>query len=392
MNNRKTFVCRLAAVHTEFHVAEVESVLKLVDRHATLKEYSAPYAFVDFGSDDLAVSFLKRSAFSKSMMAFRARAASLEELNAWVKAMDWSEYAASSFCFEVDTFGRSLSHEEQLVVINSFHFMPLRGPVTLKRPDVVFCVYINLERSDYLFGVKVQQESLRAVIDDFSLKKRVYLGTTSMDAELSFIMANIACVSAGDLMYDPFAGTGSLLYIASFLRAFCMGSDIDGRQMRGNTGTLRKGSLAINLRQYGLEAQYVGGLVFDFSHMPLRKDCTDFLDAIVTDPPYGVRAGAKRIAKSSHRNVDKSLYNQLYPQTVAYELDDLVGDLLDFAAKSLRPLRRLVFWYPVEWEDATDALKTPGQWPLHPRLLLQYALPQKCQRMTRWLLVYVKQE
>ena len=34
-------------------------------------------------------------------------------------------------------------------------------------------------------------------------------------------------------MYDPFAGTGSLLYACAHWGAYVMASDIDGRQMRG---------------------------------------------------------------------------------------------------------------------------------------------------------------
>lgn len=41
-----------------------------------------------------------------------------------------------------------------------------------------------------------------------NLKKRKFIGTTSMDAQLSLIMANIAKVRSGDLVLDPFVGSG----------------------------------------------------------------------------------------------------------------------------------------------------------------------------------------
>lgn len=34
------------------------------------------------------------------------------------------------------------------------------------------------------------------------------LGNTSMDAGLSFIMANMGKVQPGDIVFDPFVGTG----------------------------------------------------------------------------------------------------------------------------------------------------------------------------------------
>jgi hypothetical protein len=39
--------------------------------------------------------------------------------------------------------------------------------------------------------------------------------------------------SAGKFVYDPFAGTGSLLYTCAHWGSMVVGSDIDGRQMRG---------------------------------------------------------------------------------------------------------------------------------------------------------------
>lgn len=44
----------------------------------------------------------------------------------------------------------------------------------------------------------------RSRILDFNLKKRRYIGTTSMDAEVSLLMANQALASPGSLVYDPF--------------------------------------------------------------------------------------------------------------------------------------------------------------------------------------------
>jgi tRNA (guanine10-N2)-methyltransferase len=51
-------------------------------------------------------------------------------------------------------------------------------------------------------------------VERYNLKKRVYLGPTSMDNELSFIMTNLAKVNVGSFVFDPFAGTG--MFIISF--------------------------------------------------------------------------------------------------------------------------------------------------------------------------------
>lgn len=42
------------------------------------------------------------------------------------------------------------------------------------------------------------------------MKNRHFIGNTSMDAALSFIMANHAKVKQNDLVFDPFVGTGEV--------------------------------------------------------------------------------------------------------------------------------------------------------------------------------------
>lgn len=55
-----------------------------------------------------------------------------------------------------------------------------------------------------------------------------------MDAALSLISANQALAAPGKLILDPFAGTGSFLYTCSAFGAYTMGTDLDGRQLRGD--------------------------------------------------------------------------------------------------------------------------------------------------------------
>lgn len=76
--------------------------------------------------------------------------------------------------------------------------------------------------------------SNRSALDQFNLKKRAYLWTTSMDAEMTFVMANQGLVRPGSIVLDPFVGTGSILVPIAVFGGFAMGTDIDGRVVRGN--------------------------------------------------------------------------------------------------------------------------------------------------------------
>lgn len=136
------------------------------------------------------------------------------------------------------------------------------------------------------FGRQVA-ESGRKASAKYDLKKRCYISTTSMDAELSLVTANMALAAPGRLVYDPFMGTGSFPLACAHFGATVFGSDMDGRSVRGK----KDRSVVGNFRQYETEAQYLDGFVSDLTNSPLRN--TRFLNSIVCDPPYGVREGLK---------------------------------------------------------------------------------------------------
>ena len=119
--------------------------------------------------------------------------------------------------------------------------------------------------------------SSRDLLTRYDVKKRKYIGNTTFDAELSLVTANMTLASRGKLVYDPFVGTGSFLLTCAEFGAYTLGSDIDGRQMRGKGDR----DIPANVKQYGLEGKVLGGLTFDLVHHPWRRG--EIFDAIVTD-------------------------------------------------------------------------------------------------------------
>ncbi|KAJ1912945.1 hypothetical protein IWQ60_009426, partial [Tieghemiomyces parasiticus] len=225
----------------------------------------------------------------------------------------------------------------------------------------------------------------REVVQTYNLKKRAYLGTTSMDAELSLVMANQALARPGALVYDPFVGTGSFLLTCAHFGAFTMGSDIDGRQIRGSRKPNTSG-IRTNVTQYNLGHRVLDTVVFDLCRNPWREADVPrpapasgrggpWFDAIVTDPPYGVRAGAKRLGRKTGLVPEHSfkvvegtmnhLRHDYYPPTVPYEMSEVLTDLLEFAARHLVVGGRLVYWLPTIVDEYT-----PNEVPTHPCLQL----------------------
>ena len=131
------------------------------------------------------------------------------------------------------------------------------------------------------------------------MKDRGFIGNTSMDPLLSLVMANQAQIAPSQLVYDPFVGTGSLLVGAAHFGAHVAGADLDYNLIHSRGLSSRQGqkyrakheTIHNNLKQYGLADKFVDILVADFSTGYIRSDFK--FDAIVTDPPYGIRGKPK---------------------------------------------------------------------------------------------------
>lgn len=327
---------------------------------------------------------------------------------------------------DVASLGLRLTADEKRSIIDSCRFLDFEGPINLSKPDFEWCWYeerwgiegahltdrVHASQAQALrlvvvgrkitaepplaSGSKSQPPTLaRDWIDRLDLKKRSYIGNTSMESEMSLAMAQMAMSAPGKIIYDPFVGTGSLVVAAAALGAYVMGSDIDGRMIRGkgkevkeDPGCWKETGVLRAARQYGLEGRFLDCLTCDITQHPWRllhpsaasssgagPSRPAFLDAIIADPPYGVRAGAKRLG---HRDVarqrdtpywleEKGGYSHeqedYVPPTRPYALNDLLDDLLSFASRMLKEGGRLVFWMPVMNEEEMEQEAEEGEGP-----------------------------
>jgi tRNA (guanine10-N2)-methyltransferase len=220
----------------------------------------------------------------------------------------WPQYMTCSFKFTIDSYQGSRSADDKLRIINSFAYLGFAGPIQMRRPDEEFILFEDWEWNStplgipdpkyYYFG-RYLGSGARDLPKKLDLKKRRYISTTSMDAELALVTANIALAAPGKVMYDPFCGTGSFPIACAQFGAVSFGSDIDGRSIRGDE---KKRTLRGNFEQYGLLAGLGGMFTADLTNSPIRRTelrsdgdgaTGRLFDGIVCDPPYGVREGLR---------------------------------------------------------------------------------------------------
>ncbi len=193
-------------------------------------------------------------------------------------------------------------------------------------------------------------------MDHYSLKSRPYLGPTSMDAELSFVMTSLGKVTKGTIVFDPFVGTGSILLSCAMRGAYCIGSDIDIRVIRGKGGNQ---TIWKNFEHYKLPRPEIvrsDNALYHrhYRHHPYGTSSSSsniappLYDAIVCDPPYGIRAGARQTGSKldKPRPVLEENRHDHIAQTKAYAVSDVMTDLLDVAASTLKVGGRLVYIIP----------------------------------------------
>ncbi|CAH2040165.1 unnamed protein product, partial [Iphiclides podalirius] len=430
----RRYLMWFAHEHVDFRHAEMHSILSMYNIPIKFIEQpciNKPYWIVELPTEDHVKKIASRSVLVKNCIELWSHAKSQIKLHenlkkaiknserTWIVPHDSDDNgnhlshicpselikacssSDKSFKVEVETFCKHFSMQEKVDKIETFSYLPLEGPVKLKNPDIILSYFefygvdpnnVPEKPYDVFFGRWIV-DGQRDLIQRHSLKRRQFIGNTSMDAQLSILMANQAQVVPGDVMLDPFVGSGSLLVAAGHFGAHVWGSDIDFMMLHARTRPTRVGqkertkqeSIRGNMRQYGIENRYLDVMVSDFS-LPMWRDDVKF-DAIVTDPPYGVREPTEKIGidKENYTLTEEHRVNHV-PSKVEYGLPHLYSDLLDFAAEHLEVGRRLVCWYPLVRDEYDEK-----HLPRHPRLQLVANSEQVISRWTaRRLLTYQK--
>jgi len=294
-----------------------------------------------------------------------------------------------TFAVRVKGLGRKLPSSQQGKRIDDLEsVLPFQGKVKLEDPDAQFYILEDYTKPGgsrtstprQIYFCRLLCDAQRGLFEKYSLKQRKFIGNTSMDPMLGLAMANFACAAPGKLVCDPFVGTGSLLISAAHYGAYVVGADISynilharGKSSRKDAGWRKRDeTIRHSLAEYGLDHCYVDVLLADAARHPWRAKRSVF-DAIVTDPPYGIREACSRIGSKKEGVVVPELGEGLvhFPEQTAYHLDEIFTDLLDFAARFLVERGRLVFWLPVYRSDYTPAIV-----PSHPALTLVHNCEQ----------------
>ena len=289
----------------------------------------------------------------------------------------------------IDSFQGKRDPRKQRDLFNSFRYLHFQGPVDMLNPELEMCVFEDFEREspephEIHFGRFIASSGRHAVAKH-DLKKRRYISKTSMEAELSLVAANISLAAPNKLFYDPFVGTGSFAVTCAHFGTMFLGSDIDGRSIRGTQDR----NLLANFTQYDLRDLYLDSFIADVVHCPLRN--LQIFDGIICDPPYGVREGprvlglreGKKARNVSINGVPAHQREGYIPPKKPYSFEDMVQDLFELAFAILKDHGTLSMWLPMANEEEATAVL-----PHHSGFDLSSCCVQRFNKWSRRLATY----
>ena len=161
----------------------------------TINVQRHPCVYVNLpGRLEVTEKVVKRSILIKEVIDVISEAKSYEQLleNVDTEKLIPLLESGKSFKFNIEGIGRKVGLKEQIEIIESFGRFPFKPNINLVNPDMIFKIIENQTDHVIYFGLQLVDNRVEEDTYHFKydLRKRPYLGPTSTDHELAFLMAN----------------------------------------------------------------------------------------------------------------------------------------------------------------------------------------------------------
>ena len=262
--------------HKTLPKAEIEAVLKAENVHFDIKDHYKGVLILDVPEEcsEFLKNIAKRFSYTHEVCKLLIETDKIH-LNSEIKNYPWNDVITKDYAVRVKRMDKNDKFDTTKVewglggIINNI----VEGvKVNLKDPQSFLrIIFINgkILVTERLF--KVEKKHF------YNLKphKRPFFYPGSMSPKLARCMVNLTGIKEGDLVLDPFCGTGGILIEAGIMGARVVGADIDERMVEG---TIK------NLNYCGIKDYEIFQADARNIELPYQ------VNAIATDPPYGISA------------------------------------------------------------------------------------------------------
>ena len=267
-------LCIQSQEHPELPLAELRAVMECEDIDAEVDSITEGLVILkNISKEDFESYYrilIRRLGYTHEVHEFIAKA-NIDNLDEVVSRIEWSEYIDETFAVRVKRIRTELDTVEcerkigTLILENSNDIK-----VNLSKPKSLVRVvahgndlYLSIER------MKLNKKHF----EDSKPHKRPFFYPGSMNPKLARCMVNLSRIKEGQLLLDPFCGTGGILIEAGLIGCKLVGCDIYWKMQNGT---------AINLDHYGITD-------YRTFHLDVRAlKMYEKVDSVVTDPPYGI--------------------------------------------------------------------------------------------------------
>ncbi|RLE49599.1 MAG: TIGR01177 family methyltransferase [Candidatus Methanomethylicota archaeon] len=269
----------LSGEHPEIPFAEVKAILEAEGLQYKVVKLLDQFLIIETSREALNIVAKRASMCMNCGELLFESLADWNEITKCAENVDWSFLSGKTFVVRVKRVKLScleLSTLELEKKLGAYVVKAIGAKVNLRTPDVT--LQGVLTDNSFVFYV------LSHVIDRGSFDKRrprtrPFFHPGVLSPRISRVFINLARAKSGEVLLDPFCGTGGFLIEAGLIGCEIIGLDVDFEMVKG----AKK-----NLAFYGLKP-------LALIHGDARKMPFTSVRCIATDPPYGRAASSKGV-------------------------------------------------------------------------------------------------
>ena len=287
--------CIQSQEHPELPLAELKAVMECENIDATIDVVAEGLVILkdipDERIDQYHETLTKRLGYTHEVHQLIMKS-SPERLSEDIPSINWKDYISETFAVRV----KRLNSQIDTVATER-----KAGALIL---DNCNDIKVKLREPNSLVRMVASKNDIYIAVEKFKLNKKHFVESKphkrpffypgSMSPKLARCMVNLSRVTEGQLLLDPFCGTGGILIEAGLIGCKVVGSDIYWKMKNG---------AAINLDHFGITDYRTFNL--DVRELKMYEKVA----AVVTDPPYGISTSTGDIEGD---NIFKEFFIAIY--------------------------------------------------------------------------------
>ncbi len=267
----------LSGEHDTLPRAEITASLEALDTSYSIKYDSRRILILEIPDEDGEVIDIlgERIAYTHEIceVLYNADIANLKDLTG---NFNWGKTISNDFAVRVKKMDHDPNFNSQRMEIEIGgiikNALGSKGKVNLENPDSFLRIIIV---DDKIMVSKRLIKRIKKHYNALKPHKRPFFYPGSMSPKLARGMNNLSRIKRGSIVLDPFCGTGGILIEAGIIGARVIGIDIDQKMVDGTKKNLHYCDIH-NYEVFHGDARNI--------KLPYK------VDAIITDPPYGISA------------------------------------------------------------------------------------------------------